>query len=185
MVKMSEKQPLKNKLGKQSFVVNLLSEFELRIFQAREQLLELKNRLDNEQVLEHINNAVSELNGDTIDLYNIMNAYYSLDRIVMMRCHPSDEEFLKSKDEIHTIRQLIVVPYYKAMIEDQKSTIAYIKNESQNPDLIGDFEYELKKANEALVQFKKLLQSALAMDALYELEKSKVIKLGKSKEEAI
>ena len=156
-----------------------------RILQTRDKLLEKKDCLEVVEALEHLDFAIQELSGPVIGPYNIMNAYYNIDQIILLRIDPRQYDVAAFRESIVRIQQLFIVPYYEARIFDQKKQIMHLETLMQrtgSKDEIPDLNISWKEAKKELANLEEQFKAAKIMDALNELQAAGVCKLGSSQE---
>lgn len=141
--------------------------------------------LVNDEALIHYNFALEKLSGTCIGPYDILDAYYNLEQMLKIRFDPRAYDVESFREKISSIQKILEVPYYAALIYDQKKHIRNLENLAQktgNKFEVRDLCDDLERATIKLDQLKNFYKAALTIYSLRTLEAAGICKLGPSEE---
>ena len=141
--------------------------------------------LMNDEALMHYNFALEKLSGPIIGPYDILDVYYNLEQMLHIPFDPRAYDVESFREKISSIQKILEVPYYAALIYDQKKHIRNLENLAQktgNKFEVRDLCDDLERAAITLDQLKELYKAALILYSLRTLEAAGVCKLGPSEE---
>ena len=171
-----------------------LSEYVQQIITTQKKLKEFQQSnefmicLVNDEALMHYNFALEKLSGPIIGPYDILDVYYNLEQMLHIRFDPRAYDVESFRGKISSIQKILEVPYYAALIYDQKKHIRNLENLAQktgNKFEVRDLCDDLERAAITLDQIKELYKAALILSSLRTLEDAGICKLGPSSQEEV